>query len=170
MARIHLLGIYDDAENAAAVAGGVRAERLGTVTVYAPALDHDIDAALGAGVSPVRVFTLIGGLLGCILGFAFPIATVRDWPLITGGKPLISIPPFVIIAFELTILLAALVAVGGFLILGGLPRFRRAPLYDQRFSEDRWGVLVTCDAARADAVRARLAPHAEEVRHAPASR
>lgn len=166
MARIHLLGVYDDAVKAAAAAGGVRVRRLGTVTVYAPALDHDIDAALGPGASPVRVFTLIGGVLGCVFGFALPIATVRDWPLITGGKPLISIPPFVIIAYELTILLAALATVAGFLILGGLPRFRRSLLYDQRFSEDRWGVLVSCDAARADAVRAELARGAAEVRYA----
>jgi molybdopterin-containing oxidoreductase family membrane subunit len=166
MARIHLLGIYNTAEQAAEVTAIVRAERLGEVTTYTPALDHDIDAALGPRVSAVRVFTLIGGMLGCVVGFALPIATVRNLPLITGGKPLISIPPFVVIAFELTILVAALSAVVGFLILGGLPRFRRAPLYDHRFSEDRWGVLVTCDAERADAVRAELARGAEEVRYA----
>ena len=57
-------------------------------------------------MSPVRVFVLVGGLLGCLSGFALPIYTVLDWPLITGGMPLISIPPFVVIAFELTILFA----------------------------------------------------------------
>lgn len=169
MNQIHTLGIFDEASKAAAAADALRADRLGDVTAYAPTLDHRIDAALGPGKSPVRVFTLIGGILGCALGFAFPIYTVLSWPLITGGKPLISIPPFVVIAFELTILLAALMTVAGFLLLSGLPRVRPGAPYDPRFSQDRWGVLVTCATERADAVRARLnQAGAEEVRHADA--
>jgi molybdopterin-containing oxidoreductase family membrane subunit len=169
MTRIHLLGIFDAGTKAAAAAEALRADRLGEVTAYAPTLDHRIDAALGPGKRPVRVFTLVGGLLGCLLGFAFPIYTVLDWPLITGGKPIVSIPPFVVIAFELTILFAALGTVLGFLISSGLPRLRSGAPYDPRFSDDRWGVLVTCDTGRADAARARLAAAgAEEVRDARA--
>ena len=56
---------------------------------------------MGARVSPVRLFTLVGALLGCTAGFSLPIYTVSAWPLITGGKPLFSIPAFVVIAFEL---------------------------------------------------------------------
>lgn len=167
--QTHLLGVFDSPRKAAAAANAVRTERLGSVTAYAPALDHHLDAALGPRKSPVRVFTLVGGILGCILGFAFPIYTVLDWPLITGGKPIVSIPPFVVIAFELTILLAALGTVAGFLWLTGLPRLGRALPYDPRFSEDRWGVLVTCGSDRVDAVRVRLSDAgAEEVRHADA--
>ena len=167
MRQIHTLAIFDEASKAAAAAGALRTDRLGDVTAYAPTLDHRIDTALGPGKSPVRVFTLIGGILGCVLGFAFPIYTVLSWPLITGGKPIVSIPPFVVIAFELTILFAALSTVVGFLLLSGLPRIRRkAPPYDPRFSEDRWGVLVTSASERVDAVRARLnQAGAEEVRH-----
>ena len=169
MRQIHTLAIFDEASKAAAAAGALRTDRLGDVTAYAPTLDHRIDTALGPGKSPVRVFTLIGGILGCALGFAFPIYTVLSWPHITGGKPLISIPPFVVIAFELTILLAALMTVAGFLLLSGLPRVRPGAPYDPRFSEDRWGVLVTCAPERADAVRARLnQAGAEEVHLADA--
>jgi len=166
VSQTHLLGIFDAGAKAAAAAGTLRVDRLGTVTVYSPTLDRDVDAALGPGRSPVRVFTLVGGILGCVLGFALPIYTVLDWPLITGGKPLISIPPFVVIAFELTILLAALMTVIGFLLASGLPRLRSHAPYDPRFSQDRWGVLVACAPERADAARQRLAQAgAEEVRH-----
>jgi hypothetical protein len=171
----HVLGIFDAASKAAAAAATLRAARhdeaVADVSVYAPTFDHAIDAALGPGKSPVRVFTLVGGLVGCVLGFAFPIYTVLDWPLMTGGKAIISIPPFVVIAFELTILLGALMTVVGFLLCSGLPRLRahgssNAPaLYDRRFSDDRWGVLVTCAADRVAAVRAQLERDgAEEVR------
>jgi Protein of unknown function (DUF3341) len=165
--RVHLLAVYDRAAKAAAAASAIRSAGLGEVTTYAPAPNHEIDAALGPGVSPVRVFTLLGGILGCVLGFALPIYTALDLPLITGGKPIVSIPPFVVIAFELTILLAALSAIGGFLVLSGLPLLRSGTLYDPRFSEDRWGVGITCAADRADAVHARLTEAgAEEVRRA----
>ena len=167
MTRVHLLGVYDEASKAAAAASAIRAARLGEVTAFAPAPNHQIDAALGPGVSPVRVFALLGGILGCVLGFALPIYTALDWPLITGGKPIVSIPPFVIIAFELTVLLASLGAIAGFMVLSGLPLLRSGPPYDPRFSEDRWGVGITCEADQADAVRARLnEAGAEEVRRA----
>jgi hypothetical protein len=175
---VHILGIFDAASKAAASAATLRAARqdaaIADVSVYAPTFDHGIDAALGPGKSPVRVYTLIGGLIGCVLGFAFPIYTVLEWPLVTGGKAIVSIPPFVVIAFELTILLGALMTVVGFLLSSGLPRLRArgsnaatSPLYDKRFSDDRWGVLVTCAADRAAAVRAQLEDGgAEEVRSA----
>ena len=37
----------------------------------------------------------------------------HDWPLLVGGKPIGSIPPYVVIIFELTILLGALSTVAG---------------------------------------------------------
>jgi hypothetical protein len=165
--QIHLLGIFSDGRRAAEAAGAIRAQHLGEVTAYAPAFDHHLDDALGQGPSRVRLFTLIGGLLGCAVGFGFPIYTVLDWPIITGGKPIVSIPPFVVIAFELTILLAALGTVVGFLWLARLPHVRTGGVYDLRFSNDRWGVAVACDADRAGDVRARLSEAgAEEVRDA----
>ena len=164
MSEIQILGVFDASAKAAAAARALRTDRVGHVTAYAPAFDHTLDAALGPGKSPVRAFTLAGGILGCALGFAFPIYTVLDWPIMTGGKAIVSLPPFVVIAFELTILFAALMTVAGFLLSSGLPRLRSAP-YDPRFSQDRWGVLVTCATDRAAAVRAHLTQAgAEEVR------
>jgi hypothetical protein len=165
--QTHLLGIFSDGRRAAAAAAALRARRLGDVTAYAPAFDHHVDNALGQGPSRVRMFTLVGGLLGCAIGFGFPIYTVVDWPIITGGKPIVSIPPFVVIAFELTILFAALSTVVGFLWLARLPRLGHDRSYDTRFSYDRWGVAIACEADRAGDVRAHLTEAgAEEVRDA----
>jgi molybdopterin-containing oxidoreductase family membrane subunit len=164
--NVHILGVFDAAEKAAGAARALRTDGVGHVTAYAPAFDHTLDAAMGPGTSPVRAFTLAGGILGCAVGFALPIYTVVDWPIMTGGKAIVSLPPFVVIAFELTILFAALMTVAGFLLSSGLPRLRSGP-YDPRFSQDRWGVLVTCANERAATVRAQLAQAgAEEVRDA----
>ena len=151
--RVEVLGIYDHADTAA---GGVRAvldEGLGEVVAYSPVPDHALDRALHVTVSPIRRYVLIGGLLGCATGFIFPIYTVLDWPLITGGKPLISIPPFVVIAFELMILFATLGGMAGFLLLSKLPRVTGRPAPDTRFTNDKTGISVTCAPERVAEVR-----------------
>jgi len=84
---------------------------------------------------------------------------------ITGGKPVVSIPPFVVIAFELTILLTGLSTLIAVLILGRLPQTKPSPTYDPRFSVDRFGVAVACPPDKAETVGAMLSSAgAEEVR------
>ena len=153
--KVSILGVFDRGIQAANAIVAIRRDRLGNVVAYGPVAHHAIDQALRTDISPVRLFTLIGGILGCVSGFALPIYTVLDWPLITGGKPLISIPPFVVIAFELTILFAAVGGMVGFLLLAHLPRMRGAAV-DRRFTEDRFGVQVTCDTDHLAAIRTHL--------------
>ena len=151
--QVEILGTYDRAKKAAVCARAIRDDGLGAVVAYSPVPDHAIDQALHVTISPVRLFVLVGGVLGCAAGFIFPIYTVLDWPLITGGKPLISIPAFVVIAFELMILLAAIGGMAGFLLLARLPRITGRPA-DTRFTNDMTGISVTCAPEQAAAVRA----------------
>ena len=154
--RVEILGIYDRGKKAAVCAGAILDKGLGDVVTYSPVPDHALGQALRVRVSPVRLFVLIGGLIGCATGFIFPIYTVLDWPMITGGKPLISIPPFVVIAFELTILFAAVGGVAGFLLLSRLPRMRGQRAPDRRFTNDMTGVSITCTPEQVAEVRACL--------------
>src|SRR5207249_11312091 len=113
----------------------------------------------------VGLFTLVGGLTGPASGVALAIWTVLKCNLITGAKPVVSIPPFVIIAFELTILLGGLATLLGLLVTAPLPSFRGSSLYDPRFSADRFGVEVSCPPDQVPAVAELLrAAGAEEVR------
>ena len=153
---VEILGVYDRTKRAAACAEATLDNGLGDVVTYSPVPDHALDQALHVRTSPVRLFVLIGGLLGAATGFIFPIYTVLDWPLITGGKPLISIPPFVVIAFELMILFATIGGMVGFLLLSRLPRVRGRGALDTRFTNDMTGVSVTCTAERVAEVRACL--------------
>jgi hypothetical protein len=111
------------------------------LVVYTPSPNHEIEEALEQRVSPVRLFTLIGGLSGCTAGFAMTIWMSYDWPVIVGGKTIASIPPYVVIGFELTILLGALstvAAVALFSVLMG----KRGVAYDPKFSDDQIGIFV----------------------------
>jgi hypothetical protein len=122
------------------------------LTVYSAAPNHELEEALGHRVSGVRLFTLIGGLSGCAAGYAMTTWMSYDWPLLVGGKPIAAIPPYVVIMFELTILLGALSTVAGIIILSAR-RTRRGRPFDPRFSNDRIGVFVPCGPERAPALR-----------------
>lgn len=159
-----LLAVYADAGSAARAIVALRGRGLTRIESFSPLPDARIQTASAAPPSPVRAFTLAGGVLGCASGLALTIWTSLSWPLMTGGKPIVSLPPFLIIAFELTILFGALLALVGFLIQARLPR-GTAAAYDPRFSEDRYGVLVTASADEAAPARELLgAAGAEEVR------
>jgi hypothetical protein len=112
------------------------------MVVYSPAPFHAILKATASPTSPVRFFTLAGATIGLFGGFALAIWSSLKWNLITGGKPIVSIPPFVIIAFELTILLGALATVLGLIVTANWQSFRITGTYDPRFSQDKFGIAV----------------------------
>src|SRR4029079_11905368 len=69
---------------------------------------------------PLIIF--IGGLLGCVGGFALQYWCAKvNYPINVGGRPLNSWPMFVPATFQGTILSAALAAVIGLFALNGLP-------------------------------------------------
>lgn len=131
----------------------------GGMTAYAPFPEHHIEEALGYGQSPVRVFTLVGALTGTAAGFGFPIFTSMDWPLITGGKPILSMPAYVVIAFEMTILFGALATVIGLFINARLPHVKPHVVYDPEFSAGRFGLYVPAAGGELEEVRRILEKH-----------
>jgi hypothetical protein len=97
---------------------GVPAERIRVITPFPVPEAEEI---FPGRRSNVRLFALLGAGSGTVTGLAFTILTSLSWPLIVGGKPIVSLPPFIIIAFALTILFGALSTFAGFLLLSRLP-------------------------------------------------
>lgn len=121
---------------------------------FAPLPEHRLlEEGLALRHSPVRVFTLAGALTGAATGFAFTTWTSMDWPLITGGKPLYSIPAYVVIAFECAILFGALSTVVGLFVNAGLPNFRPRVAYHPECSSGSFGIYLAVSAREAPAVR-----------------
>jgi molybdopterin-containing oxidoreductase family membrane subunit len=112
--------------------------------VFSPFPTHEIEDALEQPESIVRFFTLGGAVLGAICGMAFTVLTSLDWPLPVSAKPIVSIPPYMVIVFEMTVLFGALSTLLGLLINSRLRRDMPRNLYDPRFSEDKFGVVVSC--------------------------
>ena len=100
---------------------GVPGERIRVITPFGV---PEVEEILPGKRSKVRYFALIGAAGGTVTGLAFTILTSLSWPLVIGGKPIVSLPPFIIIAFALTILFGALSTFAGFLLLSRLPSLR----------------------------------------------
>lgn len=112
------------------------------VRLETPAPFPELVEALDRPRSRLDRATLSAALLGTAAGFALCIGTAVAWPLMTSGKPIVSIPPFVIIAFELAVLIGASVNLIALAIMAARGRRRRWFPHDPRFSADRIGVLV----------------------------
>ena len=150
-----VLGVFAHVDTTVRALEDLKAKGYHDLTVYTPAPVHEIEEALERDrpVSRVRLFTLIGALTGTASGFLLTIWSALKWGLVTGGKPIASIPPYVVIAFELTILFGGVATLLGLVILARLPRLRPSAAYDPRFTNDRFGVAVHCAPERGPSVR-----------------
>lgn len=137
-----VLAVFAEIDAAVEAIENLRAAGLRRIVTFSPMPSHELEHALHPPQSPVRMFTLIGGLTGAATGFALPTWTSLDWPLVTGGKPILAIPPMVVIAFELTILFGALSTIAGLFINAKLPRAKVKVIYDPSFSSGHFGVYV----------------------------
>ncbi len=92
------------------------------VDAFAPFPIEELSEALGMHHNRLPLIVLIGGIVGACVGLSLQYWTaVVDYPINVGGKPFFSLPSFIPVTFECTILFAALSAVLGMLALNGLP-------------------------------------------------
>ncbi|KAF0216829.1 MAG: hypothetical protein FD174_3509 [Geobacteraceae bacterium] len=95
-----------------------------SIRIRMPYQVPEVMEILGERPDRLRFFALFGALTGFGSGLALTIYSVLSWPLIVGGKPIISLPPFLLIGYLLTILCGSLGAFFGFLLLARLPSGR----------------------------------------------
>jgi Alternative complex III, ActD subunit len=146
---VEIIGAFTDDEHCAHGIRALRAANVKDLRAFAPFPSHLIEDAFERSKSRVRAFVLAGGITGVITGLALTIGTSMEWNLVAGGKPIVSWPPYIIIMFELMILFGGISAVLSFLFNAQVPALEPASGYSSRFSEDRFGVVVTCDEADA---------------------
>lgn len=142
-----VLASFNEIDAATDAIRALRTQGHRNLVAYCSHPNHELEEALETKVSPVRLCTLVGGLTGTTAATAMQIWMNRDWPVLVGGKPIVAIPAFVVIMFELTVLLGALSTLGAVaffsVVLG-----KRGVIYDGRFTDDRIGVFVPATAAQ----------------------
>ena len=153
MAKRSMLALYDDANYAAEAGDSLKREGLSNS-------DFDFltgapypEGAFGERHSSHRlyIFPFIGAILGLSAGVLLTSMTQVAYPLVTGGKPILSLPPIAIVTYEGTMLGAILFTVLGIIFESRLPRLRLG-LYDERITEGYIGVSVECEEEQLDRV------------------
>jgi hypothetical protein len=140
------LGLFREPNSALAAAGTLKGAGFANLELMSPVPIEGIDEVLGKKESVIKRFTLFGGIIGAMSGFALAAGTSVLYLHPVGGRPIITIPPFLIITYELLILFGILFTVAGFFISARLPVFRDR-VYVPETAVDRFAVSVSCDDA-----------------------
>jgi hypothetical protein len=139
-----VVGAFRELDAAVDAIEALKEKKLGDIQVYSPTPRHELEHAIDAGPSPVRRYTLFGGLFGATCGYWIAIWASDYWPLVVGGKPVASWVPYTIFGFEVMVLFGALSTVAGLFITSRIPRLKMTVGYDARFSGGDYGVWVAC--------------------------
>ena len=161
-----VIGAFAELDSTVHAIEDLRKQNFSDITVYTPTPRHELEEALQPPKSPVRRFTLIGGLLGVTFGYWVAIWISDYWPIVVGGKPVASWVPYTIIGFELMVLIGSLSTVFGMFAVSRIPRLTMTVGYDGRFSHGDFGIWVPTGPDRATAAADVLRQHgALEVRN-----
>jgi hypothetical protein len=117
-----LLAEFNDPNELVSAVRGARAAGYRRLDAYTPFPIEELSEALDLHHSRLSLIVLIGGIVGACAGLGLQYWTAAvDYPINVGGRPFFSLPSFIPITFECTVLFAALSAVLGMLGLNGLP-------------------------------------------------
>ncbi|RMG87715.1 MAG: DUF3341 domain-containing protein [Bacteroidetes bacterium] len=133
-----LYGLYEDDEVLLSAVKKAKSDHLDIWDVFTPYPVHGLDPALGLAESRIHIAGFIYGAIGTMIAF-FGMTWIftRDWPIIFGGKPYWSVPSFIPITFELTVLLSSIGMVVSFYIVNGLGFGVDNPTLDDRITDDK---------------------------------
>ena len=150
-----VIGLFHDPQSALVAAGELKSAGFETPELMSPVPIEGVEEVLGKKKSIIKNFTFFGGLIGGISGFTLAAVTSIIYPHPVGGRPIITIPPYLIITYELTIQFGILFTVLGFIISSRLPAIRNR-LYVPEAAVDNFAVAVTCKSCehrnRSDAI------------------
>ena len=133
-----LVGVFNDEVVLLDGIQKVRTSGLKIHEVFSPFPVHGIDDALGLKRSRLPRAAFLFGLTGTALALTMQIWMLGyDWPMIIGGKNFASLPPFIPVTFELTVLLSALGMVATFMIVSDLKPYKWPRQFDIRSTDDK---------------------------------
>lgn len=133
----YVIGLYNDEDVLLDAVKKVRQSGVKIEEVYSPFPVHGLDEVLGYKRTRLPVAAFLFGILGTSLALLMQIYMLAiDWPMIIGGKDFLSLPSFIPVTFELTVLLAALGMVATFLIVSNLKPYGKPRIYDLRSTDD----------------------------------
>ena len=151
---------YDTGQELVDAARKTMAQGYTRVEAYSPLPIEDLNTIIHKTRTVLPKLVLAGGLTGMATGFALQYwASVIEYPMNIGGRPMASWTTFIVPSYELTILFAALTAAFGMVLLSGLPRPYHPVFNVERFSmasSDKFFLVIESGDPKFDAAAAFL--------------
>lgn len=142
----YTVGIFNDEDSLMTAIKNVREAGVKIEEVFSPYAVHGIDGALGYKMTRLPIAAFFFGLTGTILALTTLFWMMGyDWPMIIGGKNFASVPPFIPVTFELTVLLAAFGMVFTFFVTSDLKPWAKPRVYDIRCTNDMHVMAIDLD-------------------------
>lgn len=139
----YVVGVYGDDDSVLKAVGSIREAGVRIYEVFSPFPIHGIDEALGYKHSRMPKAAFAFGALGLTLALTMQYWMLGyDWQMIIGGKNFASLPPFIPVTFELTVLLSALGMVGTFLVASDLKPYKKPRIFDIRITDDKHIIAI----------------------------
>ena len=143
-----LMAEFTSTDALVSAAERVHQEGYTRIDALTPMPVHGLAEAMGYDDRRIQKLILGGGILGTCFGLGLQLHVnligwnlsiggvyLSGYPLNIGGRPLVSLPAFIVPAFETTILLASITAVVGTLVLCGFPQPYHPVFNVKRFRE-----------------------------------
>jgi len=148
-----LFGLYNDEEQLLKAVKEANNQHLDIMDVFTPFPVHGLDPLLGLSESRLHIAGFVYGLTGTTVAFGFMTwVFTRDWPTIFGGKPYFSVPSFIPVTFELTVLFACIGMVVTFYTICGLGPGVKNEVLDDRITDDKFCIAFGTDGMSSDEV------------------
>lgn len=145
-----LVGVFDDEDVLLHAVSKVRSKGVKIHEVFSPFPVHGLDEALGYKRSRLPIAAFLFGMTGTSCALLMQIWMLGyDWPMIIGGKNFVSLPPFIPVTFEMTVLFAALGMVGTFMIVSDMKPYGWPRQFDVRSTDDKHVMAIDIDVNNA---------------------
>ncbi len=139
----YIFGIYEDEEKLLNVGHKLNDQNISIIDFFTPFPVHGLDQIQGIERTKLPFVTFIAGGIGLALAIGFQVWTSAfDWPINVGGKPMLSIPAFIPVTFELMVLFGALISVLAFFVKSDLYPTKENIILNKFQLDNRFVVLV----------------------------
>ncbi|MFZ1751682.1 MAG: DUF3341 domain-containing protein [Saprospiraceae bacterium] len=146
-----IYGLYNDEEDLLRAVKEAKNDHLDIYDVYSPFPVHGLDPLLGLEESRLHQAGFIYGALGTLTAFlGMSWIFTKDWPIVFGGKPYWSVPAFIPITFEMTVLFCAIGVTVTFYIISGLGPGVVNKHLDDRITDDKFCIAFDASIIGSD--------------------
>ena len=137
-----VLGFFEDPETLIEATAKVRDSNYKDFDCFTPYAVHGLEHAQGLKRSKIPYVTGAFAFTGTICAYLWQYnASAVWWPHIIGGKPFNSIPAFVPIIFELSVLFGGIATFFGMLFFTRLPNLKQRA-FDHSLTNNRFAILI----------------------------